>query len=269
MAHAKPLVKPGLSPARPKPAATRVRPHAGPPLVLALLLVVGALVASAAGSVGAPRPLYPDLRPEPARDLRFDTVDGSAVLRLTSSIRNVGRGSLEFEGSPAPSRAPKTVYQNLYAQPTGGRRVAREPVALDFLYHPDHNHFHVQDFASYQLFKLNGNGTYKPMSARGTKTGFCVADVERRSGTFGLRYESTPCNSRLQGLTPGWADVYGHWLTDQWVVLGDSYLPDGRYALRITADPKGRVLEGGRTKNNTSQACFRVADESISMEPCA
>ena len=242
-------------------------------LVVALVALVGGLAGPAGPAAGAGRALYPDLRAEPPWDLTFDTVvfdDGSAhrVLTFTASIWNAGRGRLELEGTPRPREAGRAVYQNLYDEPVGGRLVAHERVGADIAFHPGHDHFHVQDFASYLLLRKGAGGGYQPTTKKGTKTGFCIEDTSRRRGSYAAQYAG--CGRRVQGVTPGWADVSGAGLPEQWVDLGTGRLADGEYAVRVTADPSDRLDEGPRERerNNAAQTCFAVRRGAIEVVGC-
>jgi hypothetical protein len=218
--------------------------------------------------VGNGKPLYPDLRTLPARDLTFDTLsDGTYILRFSNSVWNAGEGRLELEGDPTPQPDPdvaKKVYQNLYDAPIGGTLVSHKQVASDFIYHPNHMHFHFANFASYLLLARDSKGIYQPTTKKGTKTSFCIEDSNPLPGaTYPAQYDT--CGTDRQGLTPGWADTYGYRLADQWVVLGTEPLSDGEYAVQSIADPKGVLDEGGgkRESNNSSITYFTVQDGAI------
>ena len=225
-----------------------------PRFALALVLV---LIGAAGPAAGAGPARFPDLRTRPPTDLRFDVLaDGTHVLRFTNTVWNAGEGRLELEGNPRPRQAGSAVYQNLYDAPTGGARVGHRQVSSDVVYHPTHEHYHFADFANYLLLKQDRDGRYRATTQRGVKTGFCVLDWARVRGSSGPQY--TECGRELQGLSVGWGDVYGYWLDDQWVVLGGRRLADGEYGLRSTADPKGKLAEGGRDGNNAATAYFTV-----------
>lgn len=223
------------------------------------------------GACGAPT-LYPNLRTLPVSDLRFDMHPDpdratQHILRFANSVWNAGEGPLELESDVDPtSDEPKPVYQNLYDAPVGGNVTERRLVGTDFIFHPQHKHFHFTDFAEYRLLEQNPGGNYRPVKTEGIKTSYCVMDTWQKEGDAPGQY--TTCNADRQGLSPGWADTYRADLYDQWVVLGDQPLPDGEYAVKSIADPRGLLDEGGgeREKDNTAITYFTVVGGAIQDE---
>jgi hypothetical protein len=216
----------------------------------------------------ADRALYPDLKAlPPLSGLRFDVLDdGTHVLRFTSTIWNDGEGPLELQAPTSPQSGESgQLYQNLYDAPVGGQRVSRRRVAGRISYHETHSHFHFNDFASYELLRRDPGGEYLTIG-EGTKTSFCILDSSLMPGPAN-RYPRgfTECEQTRQGLTPGWGDTYAANLPDQWVVVGAAPLPDGDYALRVIADSRGLLAEGGgeREQNNTAIGYFAVTNGVI------
>ena len=62
------------------------------------------------------------------------------------------------------------------------------------------------------------------------------------------------------GLSIGWADLYSASLPGQ--ELNIRGLPDGRYCLRMTANPAGRILESDRS-NNTRSTLVRMRGSRV------
>ena len=240
-----------------------MRPRSTLALVLVLIGAAGGFVAAAGPAAGAGAPRYPDLRTLRPADLRFAVLaDGTHVLRFSNTVWNAGEGRLELEGDPHPQEGTtKAIYQNLYDAPTGGALVSHKEVDGDAVYHPSHEHYHFADFSNYLLLKKAKNGRYRATTKQGVKTGFCILDSARFRGSYAAQYAT--CGRALQGLTVGWGDVYGDWLDDQWVVLGDRRLADGEYGLRSTADPKNKLDEAGRDGNNAATAYFTVSGGQI------
>ena len=111
-----------------------------------LLLPLSACPAAA----GAGDPLYPNLRGLAPSELRpsvvsIDGVDHH-VLRFTAAIENVGPGPLELPGDSSSGQT--VVYQRVYD--TAGQ-VTESPVGT-FVFHPEHNHWHFEHFADYELW---------------------------------------------------------------------------------------------------------------------
>lgn len=221
-----------------------------------------------AGACAAPT-LYPNLRTLPVSNLSFDRHpddEATWILRFANSVWNAGEGPLELESDADSADVPKPIYQNLYDAPVGGNRTERKRVARDFIFHPQHNHFHFADFAEYQLLEQNPGGNYRPVKTEGVKTSYCIMDTWRIEGNTSGQY--TTCNADRQGLSPGWADTYRADLYDQWVVLGDQILDDGEYAVKSIADPEGLLDEGDGERENDNAAItyFTVVSGVIQNE---
>ena len=217
------------------------------------------------GECGAPA-LYPNLRTLPVSDLSFDmhpSKETVHILRFANTVWNAGEGRLELESDVDSGEQVKPIYQNLYDAPVGGNRVERKRVASDFIFHPQHNHFHFTDFAEYLLLGRDATGVYRRMKTEGIKTSYCIMDTQRIEGSYDDHY--TTCNADRQGLSPGWADTYRAGLYDQWVELGDDILSDGEYAVQSIADPRGLIDEGGgeRENDNTAITYFTVKGGAI------
>ena len=177
------------------------------------------------------------------------------VLRFDNTVWNAGQGRLELEGQKR-----RKIYQQLYDAPTGGNLVQRIYIGNDSIFHEGHNHYHLENFASYLLLAKDASGVYQATTKRGTKTSFCIMDSRRISGSYSAQY--TTCGQKLQGLTVGWGDVYGAWLAEQWIDLGTSRLADGDYAVQSTADPANKLYESDNA-NNVARTYFTVSGGQI------
>lgn len=208
--------------------------------------------------------LYPDLEALlPDRLEFFRLGDGTYVLRFTSTVWNSGEGPLELEAPTSPQTGESgQLHQNLYDAAVGGARVSRRRVNGRISYHAAHNHFHFNDFASYQLLRRDEFGEYTPNS-EGTKTSFCIIDSVLVDGQIDAQYRV--CERTRQGLSPGRGDTYAFNLPEQWVEVGPEPLADGQYALQVTADPRNLLAEGGgeRERNNTATGYFTVTNGAI------
>lgn len=213
-------------------------------------LVALAFALLSAAPAQAVTSLYPDLRTQAPTDLRFDNVTYAnrsfKALRFTNTAWNPGQGALEIRGRVGGGAS---VMQRIYDD--AGAYTDLE-VADDFFYHPTHNHFHLPDFAQYQLWTKAGwdahvAGGRQSGAPRysGAKVSFCLMDtsmVQRLAGTpSSARY--TQCGNTFQGISVGWGDTYGSYLDEQWIDLGSSLLPNGDYVLRSVADPLNRLYE--------------------------
>jgi hypothetical protein len=125
-------------------------------------------------------------------------------------------------------------------------RVCREQQEVGgFSWHAEHNHFHFNEFAGYQLRRLlrNGSVDYSPrgLIAASDKVSFCLIDSER------IRDDASPtqfyvtCTPTVEGISPGWSDIYTSDLEGQQLPIDG--LVDGRYALVISVDYGNRLFE--------------------------
>jgi hypothetical protein len=241
--------------------------------VLALLTLAVPLAGAAPGD-----PLLPNLRPLPASDARLVQDGARRLLRFTMSTQNLGAGPLELRASgssplPAPAahrlRLPLLPLRATLDAPV--RAAARQRVYLeggghrersvgDFVFHATHEHVHFEEFALYELVRIDGPAT----PAVTSKVTFCivdaaVADLSLPGAPPGPTY--TACGTArgiadvVQGISVGWGDFYDYNTPGQ--ELDVTGLPDGLYALRITADPLARLEESDRA-DNTSELRLRL-----------
>lgn len=232
------------------PGARRVCRSAILVAATVLLIVPGAL------SAQAPAHLYPDLRTLPPSDPLLDwwrADDGTThhVLRFTATIWNAGSGPLELRGETSGDKT--LAYQRIH-DASGG---FAERLVGEFVYHDSHHHWHFERFAEYELWhesdydawKANGGHGAEPRW-RGSKTtgqgeSYCVRDsnpVQRLPDSPPAEAYST-CDREIQGISVGWGDTYDFFLEDQWIDVGETSLPDGRYVLRVIADPHNLLHE--------------------------
>ncbi|MFN0034509.1 MAG: lysyl oxidase family protein [Saprospiraceae bacterium] len=119
-----------------------------------------------------------------------------------------------------------------------------------FVWDPCHHHWHYLGYADYLLY--NSDGLRVPI---GSKTGFCVLDLECADGGFGL-YD---CDN--MGISAGCGDVYDIGLPCQWIditgVPADNYTMVVRVNWDKSPDKVGRIEK--TYENNWAQACFNLS----------
>lgn len=108
-----------------------------------------------------------------------------------------------------------------------------------------HGHYHLREAMSYELLHED---TLEPVmlggaSVVGHKQGFCMLDTQPVAGDGEAHYY---CD--FQGLSSGWADLYGSELDCQWVDITD--VPPGNYTLRLTVNPGGSLPEADLSNNS-------------------
>lgn len=168
-------------------------------------------------------------------------------MRFSTTSKNIGLGPLEVvAGEITGNGTRQRVYQRITVD--GG-----EPVLVaagEFVYHPGHQHFHFEDYATYVLQPVNAPGG----SLRtGTKVTFCIMDTTRIDtklpGAPKQPYYRT-CGAQVQGMSVGWGDTYGAHLAGQEIDI--TGLPNGTYNLVIQIDPLGRLQETDEGDNSST-----------------
>jgi hypothetical protein len=230
-----------------------------------IVLVVGSLSLAVAplSARGSQVNELPNLVPLPAFDIAIgpsnSSPDASVALRFAAATANKGDFALDLFGQPdeigvTSAAASQCVDWGIDRVCASRRTVGR------FLWHPDHGHYHFEDFALYELrrFRPNGKVNFKPrgLVATSGKVSFCVIDVEQdRSPSSPLYlfpyplYYSCFAGVGFQGISPGWRDVYSAFTQGQ--EFPREELIPGRLALVIYADPVDRLHE---TRNDDNLA---------------
>lgn len=174
---------------------------------------------------------------------------GRVLLRFASMTSNGGDGLLHVVALDPPSdSSTQPVQQRVYGDHTLYARTAG-----NFVYHPTHEHFHLDRFETYELHPAGSPNVV----ASGTKVSFCLTDnaaVPDRPpappAALSLNLPPMSCGTREQGISPGFTDYYGPRLPDQWVDVTD--VPTGDYSLVLTSDPDDVLLESDETNNTIS-----------------
>lgn len=236
------------------------------------LLVAGGLMAGAfAGSAPATHvvggDLLPDLVTLPPSDLQIANAKRKTKdLRFAYSAKNAHTGVLELTWKSEDcdgdglARNDRTAVQRIFQDGDANGYFTRgtdtESRTLDvgcFDFHPRHHHWHLENFARYQLW------TWTALAGRGTivgttdKVSFCIIDTFRVDP--GLpdspteKFFDTCSRDGDQGLSVGWADTYGAHLDGQSIRLDSSAA--GTYCLVATADPLNRIAESDDSNNET------------------
>jgi subtilisin-like proprotein convertase family protein len=188
--------------------------------------------------------LFPDMFPwaSESRGFLYDWVVEGDLLRFTTAFANMGVGHLELRGGDIVGDKQE-VWQRVF----NDDGTWTDYLAGTFTYHPSHGHIHFDGYAIYNLREDVG-GNIGDIVATGGKISFCLIDVARYDPDAGpSQYNSC---GQLQGVSAGWSDVYGRYLTDQWINIAG--VPDGYYWLEVTVDPDNQLLESDETNNVTA-----------------
>jgi hypothetical protein len=200
--------------------------------------------------------LYPDLFSwAKAGTYMYDVViDNTAgrLLRFSVAIANKGVGPFELHAiveSDGTTIATQWIYDDQ------GGHIEKSAGTFVFSDHAGHNHFHFANFANYRLRSVIGNNGIGQVIATSDKISFAMFDVAVYNTSLPgapasrvyLRPELTSLDP--EGISVGWADVYGRTLGDQWIDIAG--VPDGQYWLEVTVDPNQLLDESDETNNVT------------------
>lgn len=206
----------------------------------------------------------PDLQTLSPGDLHIRYLaDGRRLLRFSNTIWNRGSAALEVFGQVNPlTRAIEVRQRLLISGETGLDR----PIGR-FVWHPSHGHWHIQEFALYELWSLTPHGELDDRLSTSEKLSYCLIDTDTIDGQIagfvpGRTYRG--CGRMRQGLSVGWGDEYASYLDGQAVDTTD--LPDGVYALVSTANPSRVLLESTYT-NNTAVLYLAIDRGDVFVRP--
>jgi hypothetical protein len=191
--------------------------------------------------------LLPDLITLPPTELniRENRATGTRHLRFSNHIGNQGLGVLQIIGKDDARTRTTLITQQI--QTRAG--ATEEWTAGVFVFHPAHNHWHMEDFARYELWRLSPSGEPQAIAAISEKVSYCLRDNVRLPD-----YEQPPraayrlCGRVAQGISPGWVDTYRYYLDGQ--SLDITGLEDGYYALYLAVDPFNLLLELDDSNND-------------------
>jgi hypothetical protein len=213
-------------------------------------------------------PMRPNLRSLPAEDVHIESATDGRQLRFASALPNTGIGPLAVRPDDGGRCPPRQRYaaQVIYEDHAGDGRFDRgeDGIITTFpagcmLDHPTHRHWHFDAMAGYALTKP---GTSTPIASQ-EKVSFCLRgsrEVPRGLGPTREHYGDCGRN-KVQGISPGWADVYRADLPGQMLELPDE-LADGQYCLHAVADPLG-LLEETDEGDNAAVRSIRIAGNEV------
>lgn len=205
--------------------------------------------------------LLPDLQTQPPSDLQllYNSDTRRALIRFTNSIWNSGPGVLELVGVPDLAEEQIRVSQRVFS---ADREVFDDYVVGEFIYHDQHLHWHLEQFAVYELWSVDESGALEALVASGGKISYCVmdgalAEAELAGQDTPTRPSYAHCEGDVQGLSVGWVDTYEYHLPGQWVEM--TPLEDGLYAIVTTVNPDHLLYEADY-HNNTGLTYFEIRE---------
>lgn len=193
----------------------------------------------------------PNLRTRAPSDFRIEVtdvaegpaVDERPVVRFTNTVTNEGEGPLLL----VQGNQPGDVLQRLFYE--DGSFVDRK--AGTFELHPEHNHYHFENFARYLLCSSDGRNDKAFSDDVGSiirsseKVTFCIIDTLKLKRFAGPGQPSQAqfrfCGLDTQGISVGWGDEYHASLFDQWIVIDG--VADEVYWIVSEVDPANQLEE--------------------------
>jgi hypothetical protein len=176
---------------------------------------------------------------------------------MSHYIFNAGEGKLEVLGESDSITSRTVVTQHLYR---ADGSFGKHPAGI-FLFHPTHNHWHVDNFARYEIWSLTESGGLGAIVAVSDKVSYCLRDTGRSTLASAPRVPGyTECEDKVQGISPGWWDSYTYEMPGQSIDITD--LLDGVYAFRSIVDPPNRFLETNEL-NNASIVYFQLQNNRV------
>lgn len=212
---------------------------------------------------------YPDLIALRPDELAIVVENNRKLLRFSNTSANLGDGPLEVFPQNNSSGTTEA-FQRLYTHDANCNwRPASTNFVGTFAFHPEHDHWHFENFARYELRNVAANGNAgSTVLANSAKVSFCLGDTV--SVNPGLKHAApqtfTQCDqTHPQGISVGWGDIY------QWYLPGQSLditgLANGDYWLLTTVDPSGLLNEGGGAAetNNANAVKIHLEGNRVSV----
>jgi hypothetical protein len=246
--------------------------------MVVLVLAVGAALVPVGTTVAGPSTggLLPDLRTVVPQHLNLVNSGQREILRFSNGIANTGPGPWALRPDPFPADAtPETdtiaavqefrdsnVYYKCGEQPkqvTDCYNVISEKVAGEYVFHPEHNHWHIGDVALFEVRK--GSPTGPIVGDNSIKTTFCLIDWYKLDDNARTAERTFfDCYASYQGIQSGWVDQYHQSTEGQQLNL--TGVPNASdYYLVSTANYAGIFTESSYT-NNSAWVKFSLTSDS-------
>jgi Lysyl oxidase len=203
----------------------------------------------------------PDLASLPAWGMNIKNAQrsGKSYLNFGATVWNKGPSPLVVEGFREPDVESMKAYQYFYKN---GEVVGRNfSGRLEYDHDAGHDHWHFKDFASYSLLDAAKNDV-----RLSGKESFCLAptdiiDLTVPEATYRPWLEDlgTACGEPnslwiREVLQAGWGDTYAQYRPGQ--SFNITNLPNGKYFVRVLANPDGRLQEVTDSNNVTYRRIY-------------
>jgi hypothetical protein len=209
---------------------------------------------------GGDRLLRPDMYSLRAQRVQMRVRGNRRVLRFASMLADAGRGPMVVRPRPRGTcppgrrRARQLIHVDRNRDGRFQRRIdtaVRSRNAGCMLDHPTHQHWHFDAMASYRLI----DPAPRPrVVVKRDKVSFCLRDNRPIPGTRARQrraYFGECDRRRVQGISPGWVDLYDVSTPGQSLPL-PRRLRNGLYCLVTSADPHDQLVETNERNNARS-----------------
>ena len=238
-------------------------------VAISVVLFIVGIVASEAGRAsinGFARPssvtpdgpgLLPDMQTVVPLHLNLVNRQQREIIRFSNGIANTGDGPWRMRPR-FPINDSQQTQDAIQEILDASGNVVDERVVSQFEFHAEHNHWHIEAVA---LFEVRVGSPDGPVFGDNSlKTTFCLIDwykLEGNSPTPERAYFD--CFGEHQGISVGWVDQYHQSTEGQQLDITGA--PEGMYYLVSTSNPDGIFIEKDLT-NNTAWVSFRLTRHS-------
>lgn len=198
--------------------------------------------------------LLPDLKVTPPKELFIKEEQGVRKIRFETSSFNIGVGPLELKGVTNPERTKTVAYQIIRKK--DGTNEERK--VGEFVFHPEHNHWHIENYTQFQLWRYGDDGVPTELVTTTDKMSFCVWDEKIYEPNIqnvppGRTYPE--CSRKTQGIeiqgnSVGWGDSYAANFEGQELIIDG--VPDGNYLVKPVINVDNKILESDFSNNESS-----------------
>ena len=193
--------------------------------------------------------LLPDMVPTAPLQIYITTLGGRKELHFSTTFYNQGKGALEIIGHT--DKEKEITYASQYIFEDEGPGIYKD--IGNFVYHPGHSHWHVNNYVFYQLWTVGSDGKPDERLISTDKMSFCIWDEFSKD----LSLENAPksrvftrtCYRETQGMSVGWADTYSATVEGQEVDITE--IPDGTYIFRTVINPDRKIEEENYDNDQT------------------
>jgi hypothetical protein len=241
-----------------------------------MVVALGAIAlgpgAGRAHAAPSPDALLPDLAVMAPSEFRINvTSSGKRRLHFTTRVVNIGVGPFQLKGFDSADdyahQSDTLSVRQQVREPDGS--LSRHDSDATMVWGGDgHNHWHVKGLQDIRLQSMDDE-----VLGRVHKIGFCFLDTFSYGSNKPSRYNSDHlvCQTRgdgavQMGVSVKWGDTYPSTIAMQWIDI--TGLPNGKYRLRVIADPPagtgGEFLESNEA-NNAGWTKIRIQGNGVTV----